>query len=63
MTRRTKKKASNVPVEQARQMLKVMTVLIRDEALLSFEEVVLQMSYCWRFTESVDESIKREPKP
>lgn len=50
----------NVSIEDARQMIKVMAVLLRDDCLLSFEEVVLQLSYSWRFTESIERAVERD---
>ena len=61
MTRGRQKPVEPVlSLAQARQMLKVCTVILRDHSHLTYHDVSLEMAYCWAHTETEEMARKRE---
>ena len=50
----------DVPMDKARQLVKVAAVILRDHSMMPFEEAALAFAYCWNHTESVDNAEARE---
>ena len=47
-------------MKDGEQLIKVIAVILRDHTLLSFEDVIMAFTYCWRQTESVAQADARE---
>lgn len=60
--KRKRKTPPIMDIDQSRQMVKIMAVILRDHTHLSFHDVVLSLSYCWRFTETEEASLLREAR-
>lgn len=50
----------SINTKEAKQFVKIAAVLLRDHSPMTFEEVVMAFTYCWRQTESVKKAEARE---
>lgn len=50
----------SIDIDTAEQLIKVVAVMLRDNSSMTAEEAFFAFSYCWRHTESIEASEKRE---
>lgn len=60
MRHKPRKPAVTIEDKEARQLIKVAAVMLRDNTRLEFEEVVSAFVYCWQQTESAQQHDDRK---
>jgi hypothetical protein len=63
MGRRKKQRAEpQLPIDAAKQLIKVATMVLRDHTPMSYHEASLALALCWRHTETEAQAIEREQR-
>jgi len=56
---KAKTKQGRVGLDEARRLVKVVAVMLRDESPMRADEAMTVLGYCWRLTESLAQSKAR----
>lgn len=55
-----RKRVVEIPDDEAKMIIKVAAVLLRDSTRLKFEEVMSAFVYCWQQTESARKALESD---